>query len=276
MHHRNGFTIVELIISVAVVAILAAITAVSYNGLRAAALQHVAETNLQSAAEAMQLEHLTSGEYPTILPSSITGTTNGNSGEDSDSSSRSHDGIELTLKWSSVFTRYASLSAVQNGVLLSQICQTLIDEGVGKGVDKGGNTQAYITGCGNWNHNSMQVTGWNSRVWSTPVTREQLLQYGDTFTTSDTWNGVQATVVKNFYTQLVQRQESMGGSFPVASFWDSWANSNNGGVIYQNLPDSPQAKASFCIEATANGIDKVWHIDEGGVVRDGACDLGSK
>ena len=41
MHHRNGFTIVELIISVAVVAILAAITAVSYNGLRAAALQHV-------------------------------------------------------------------------------------------------------------------------------------------------------------------------------------------------------------------------------------------
>lgn len=312
MRYERGFTIVEILISVTIIVILASVTIVSYSGLRAAAIQHVAESNLQTAAESMEIEYQLSGTYPTVLPDAIAkgantsnggggggattggsggsndtsgsgsssgggtgsgGTSSGgNSGASSGSNTSSSGGVTLTLKWSGTFTRYSNLSPVQNGVLLSQICQTLIDEGAGKGVDKGGNTQTYIMGCGNWNHNSMQVTGWDTRVWNTPVTSDQLLQYASSFTTSDSWNSAQIGVVKNFYTQLAERQKSMGGSFPITSFWDSWANSGNGGVIYQALPSSPQTKISFCIEASADGTDKVWHISDDSVIREGACD----
>lgn len=285
---RPGFTIIELLIAIVVIGILAAITTVAYQGVQAQAIKRVAEYNLKIAAEAMQLEYQTTGEYPVSLPSDVGGSaisntgTGGNNGGGSGSGTTNTSGgtnngnggsssTNLSLKWSGTFTTYSNLTAVQNGVLLSQICQDLINEGAGKGVDKGGNTQSYIMSCGNWNKGSMQVTAWNSKVWNTPVSDTQLLQYANSFTTNDTWNAAQIGVVKNFYTQLVSRQKSEGGGFPVTTFWDSWATSRNGGTMYQALPATMQTKTSFCIEASDPSGKVISHIGEDSTLHDGPC-----
>lgn len=254
---RPGFTIVELLIVVVVLGILMAISIVGYGGVRLAALKAAAKHDLQTVSTAMQVAQIETGTYPAEIPESVKQTDSG---------------VTLSVKWSGKFTRYTNLTPVQNGVLLADICQQLINEGVGRAANQGGSIQNYITGCGNWNNNSMQVTAWNSRVWNTPVNSQQLLDYANNFTSSDTWNASQVTVVKNFYNQLVERHTSMGGTFPIISFWDSWANSNNGGVVYQPLPDKIEEKQSYCVEATIEGQPGViWHIGEDNVVREGPC-----
>jgi len=255
---HSGFTIVELLIVVMVIAILAGIILVGYNGIRVAAMNAAAKSDLQHVSEAMQIALIENGmkTYPATIPPTV----------------KPSPSTQLTLKWSGVFTKYTNLTAVQNGVLLSTICQNLIDEGLGKGLNQGGQTNDYVTGCGNWNNNSMQVTGWTTKVWNTPLSSQQLLDYANAFTTSDTWNASQAPVTKNFYTQLVQRLTSMGGSFPVTSFWDSWANSSNGGVQYQNLPSTMTTRTSYCVEATLeNSTIPSWHIGEDGTIAEGPC-----
>lgn len=253
---KKGFTIVELLIVVVVIAILASILYVGYGGIRVAAMKSAAQSDLRNVETAMQLAYQDLGTYPAEIPSTV----------------KPSSSTILTVRWSGTSTSYGALTDVQNGVLLSQICQNLIDEGFGRGVNQGGATQNYITGCGNWNHGSMQVTAWDSRVWSTPISSTQLLNYANTFTTTDTWNSAQIGVVKNFYTQLVQRHTATGGTFPIKSFWDSWATTGNGGVIKQALPATLETKTSFCVEATvASSSTTIWHIDETGSLKEGAC-----
>jgi len=270
----SAFTVVELLIVVTVIAILAAITVVGYNGIRLAAANSVAREQLRHIGQAMELERVETGSFPDTIPDSV---KSGGASGDSDSTGGGNSGsggstnVETIVKWSGVVTSYGALTDVQNGVLLAKTCQELISEGLGKGVDQGGKTQAYITGCGNWNHGSMQITGWDTKVWNTPVSGDQLLAYANAFTTSDTWNKAQIAVVKNFYTQLVQRQSTQGGMFPIKSFWDSWANSSNGGVLQQPLPSNPVTKETYCAEARTTQPVTVWHIGEDGVVREGEC-----
>lgn len=258
LRSSRGFTIVELIIVVVVVSILAAITVVAYNGIRVAAMRSVALSDLRDINQVMQIERQETGTYPEELPESVRESGNG--------------AVELIVSWSGTFHRYENLTAVQNGVLLSQICADLVAEGVGQGVNQGGQTQSYITGCGNWNRGSMQITGWNSRVWNTPVSSEQLLNYANNFTTSDTWNASHATVVRAFHNELVERHLSLGGSFPVTSFWDSWATPQNGGVQYQPL-GTPVDSISYCVEARAdNNPSLVWHVGDDGHIKEGPCE----
>jgi hypothetical protein len=49
---------------------------------------------------------------------------------------------------SGTINHYSNVTAVQNSVLLAQICQDLVSESEGKGVNQSGVTNAYITGCG--------------------------------------------------------------------------------------------------------------------------------
>ncbi len=285
LRSRSGFTIVEMLIVVVVLAILVGISVVGYNGVRVAAFDTAAKAELRNAATAMQLAYQETGTYPSTIPKTGgqsgpgTGTGSGagsgtgaESGNGTGAGSTSAGATTLTVKWSGTVTTYGTLTDVQNGVLLSNICQDLIDEGFGKAPNQGGQVQTYITGCGNWNNGSMQVTAWNTRVWNTPVSSAQLLEYANTFTSSDTWNASQVTVVKNFYTELVKRHTDTGGIFPVKSFWDSWAAPGNGGVQKQALPANPTTKTGYCVEATmGSSSSKVWHIDETGTIKEGPC-----
>lgn len=55
MHKRHGFTIVELLIVIVIIAILAAITVVAYSGIQARAKFNQQASNMERLARAMQL-----------------------------------------------------------------------------------------------------------------------------------------------------------------------------------------------------------------------------
>ena len=65
--NRQGFTIVELLIVVVVIAILAAITIVSYNGITQRALVTSLSTDLTNASKQLKLDQVTLGAFPTSL-----------------------------------------------------------------------------------------------------------------------------------------------------------------------------------------------------------------
>lgn len=251
-----AFTIVELIIIIVVIALIVVISVVGYNGVRNAAATRAVQSDLDRVASEMQHAYQKTGAYPTSLPSDYKSTGNST----------------VTLVKSGETVYYQNLTPVQNGVLLSQICQDLVSEGVGKAVNQSGTLTEYITGCGNWNYNSMQVTGWNSRVWATPITSEQLLTYANNFTTNDNWNKVQETVVRNFFNQMVERHTQQGGIFPVTSFWDYWATTSNGGIMLQPLPTNTQKRPYYCIEGkVTNAPDIIWKINENTKLKKGMC-----
>ncbi len=252
----TAFTIVELLLIVLVIGIIVTISVVAYNGIRKATLAKAAQSDLMNVSAEMQRVFQATGQYPASLPSSVTAST----------------GIQLTHKSAGKRPFYQNLSTVQNGTLLSEICDDLVAEGVGNGTSQGGQARAYITSCGNWNHDSMQVTGWTSKVWQTPVTSQALLNYADTFTAGSTWDSDQERVIKSFYHQLVDRLVQSGGTFPITSFWDYWATPSNGGVQQQPLSDTPQLIPFYCVESQITGdTQAVWHITEKSKSEAGPC-----
>lgn len=68
---RTGFTIVELLIVVVVIAILAAMTIVSFSGIQQRAQLTSLKSELTNAAKAMEIANVDSGTYPAVLPSSV-------------------------------------------------------------------------------------------------------------------------------------------------------------------------------------------------------------
>ncbi|PPG44387.1 type II secretion system protein [Rathayibacter sp. AY2B5] len=58
---RSGFTIVELLIVIVVIAILAAITIVGYNGITKQAVEASMKSDLQTAATALGTDHALAG-----------------------------------------------------------------------------------------------------------------------------------------------------------------------------------------------------------------------
>ena len=64
MNKNKGFTIVELLIVVVVIAILAAITIVSYNGITARTTSAALESGLSSSAKKVMQYHIENGSYP--------------------------------------------------------------------------------------------------------------------------------------------------------------------------------------------------------------------
>jgi len=72
---QRGFTIVELLIVVVVIAILAAITIVSYNGIQKRAREATLSTNLGSAAQQLKVDLSLTGDgiYPATLAAANSG-----------------------------------------------------------------------------------------------------------------------------------------------------------------------------------------------------------
>ncbi|MES2630966.1 MAG: prepilin-type N-terminal cleavage/methylation domain-containing protein [Patescibacteria group bacterium] len=254
----SGFTIVELLIVVLVIGILVAITSLGYNGVRKSTMNKVAQSDLHNISAEMERALQKTNEYPTTVPDTL----------------RNSDGITLTVAKSGKTVVYSGLSPIQNGVLFGKVFQDLINEGAGRGVNKGGQTQDVITWNGTWNWPSMQFTGWTTKTWNVPVTSAALLSYADNFNPvpNGDWNEFQEPLTKNFYYSMVERFQEQGGTFPITSFWDSWASSTNGGVMAVPLPTNGISTPYYCVEAKSSAYDDVvWHITQDNKLVSGEC-----
>ncbi|MGO3701684.1 MAG: type IV pilin protein [Candidatus Saccharimonadales bacterium] len=252
----SGFTIVELLIVIVVIAILAAISLVAFGAVQGRARVASLQSDLASTAKLMKMEHSKTGVYPGVLPAEV----------------RPSPGVTLTLV--STPGGYSGLSAVQNGVLFQSVCQSLINEGLGRSINNGGQNEQYITGCNVYNHNTMQINGWSAHDFQTPVSTTSVSSWYNTHVAHDSWRPDKKQAFLTFATELSERFIESGGRFPVTSFWDSWANSTNGGVLRESLP-APSSGASdiaFCIEATHLAIPaQPWHLRETGKPTQGTC-----
>ena len=63
-YKQKGFTIVELLIVIVVIAILAGITIVAYNGIQTRARDNVRKADLNSLAKAIEAFYAINGNYP--------------------------------------------------------------------------------------------------------------------------------------------------------------------------------------------------------------------
>lgn len=253
----SGFTVVELIVVIVVVALVATIGVYAYNSVRKTAVVRSAQSDLQRLATEMQRSYQSLKTYPTTIPTTV---------KASDSK------VTLSMVRSGTQTTYSGLNAVQNGILLSQTCNDLLAEGVGRGVDQGGNTNNYISSCDNWVAASAQITGWETRVWNVPVTSQQFTDYAAAYTVSGAYHKqAQETAVKNFYNQLNSRFLAQGGTYPITSFWDYWANSGNGGVMHQPIAGNGTSAPFYCAQASIIGSTEIWKMDQTAKLQQGAC-----
>ena len=69
---QKGFTIVELLIVIVVIAILAAVTIVTYSGIQARAIESSAKTDLSNLGKQLELFHVENARYPLVIPTPTT------------------------------------------------------------------------------------------------------------------------------------------------------------------------------------------------------------
>jgi prepilin-type N-terminal cleavage/methylation domain-containing protein len=257
---KKGFTIVELLIAITVIAILVTIGVVGYSNVRTSTAVRSVQSDLLNAFDSIESDAALNGGL--VYP-------------DADNLL---DGIRLSPNVTltpivSTLPHYSNLSSVQAGVLVSEICQNLIDEEYGNGVNAGGNIDDYIMGCGNWNDDSMQITGWDTQLFNVPVSSTAFTDYADSVPAGSAYHPNQRSTIQTFYRELNSRFLAQGGTYPITSFWDAWASPTNGGVMMEPLPepDPVSDETRYCIEGRYEGIDLVWHVRSSGKLSEGTC-----
>lgn len=242
----NAFTIVEIIVVITVIAILATISFALYTSVKQNAAKSSAMSALTSAQKTLDIHIL---RKSLDLQSAM---------QDINTSS------DLTLQLvTSDGVYYDNLTAVQNGVLFHTICLQLVTDtqySLIHPID-GSSPQSVVMSCDDSIAGSgLQITGWETKYWSTPVTRNQIQNYINNVPYDSWWTNKQE-VVRNFHTELISRFEASGGKWPITSFWDPWANMWSG-VHKEGLPTpEPLNPGEYCVQAIHHSYpDKVYSI----------------
>lgn len=252
-----GFTIVELLIVIVVIGILATIGAVSYNGINRRAASGSTMSDLRSAQQTMASQQAFTHAKPTALPSDI------------------HSTDSVTLTFVAGTSHYSGLSAVQNGVLFYTICKQLIADPQYSTIHakSGGGTNSVVMSCDDSiSAGGLQITGWDTKNWAVPVTQSAIQSYIDSVP-YDSWWIDRQSVVRGFYSALISQFTASGGTWPITSFWDPWANQWSG-VPKSDLPaPDSDGSDSYCImAASVHFPDIIYHtVGSGGQIVSGAC-----
>lgn len=101
-HKQHGFTIVELLIVIVIIAILAAITVVAYNGIQQRAQNTAKISNVDSLTKLISLYRADRGSYPVTTNSSYCLTT--------DNLCTGYDGTKVTSNNSSLMAALRTYS----------------------------------------------------------------------------------------------------------------------------------------------------------------------
>ncbi len=253
---KQGFTIVELLVVIAVIGILTAIGIVSYSGVQRHSVEAVVQTGLKEGHDQMEILQLRTGAYPTALPEDI----------------KPSPDVTFQLVTSSL-PHYSGLGTVQNGVLFQKVCADLIGEGYGTGTNNGNQSEQYVTACNVYGRAAMQINGWNAHDFNVPIDSATVRDWYEANISYDSYRPHHKTDVVTFASALSSRFTAMGGSFPVTSFWDPWASPGNG-VAKVDLPepDASGGGETYCLQATSTRFsDVVWHVSPSGRVMNGAC-----
>lgn len=242
---RAGFTLVEITVVVFVLAILAAIGVVSYNGYQRRSVVTVLEKDLSLALDEIDIADTVDGAIPENLLDDFKTT----------------EGVTVTFDSTEV-DHYSGLSAVQNGVLFFNMCNSLIAEGFAVGQNNGGQTEQYISACNVYNNPELQVnSAWNARNFNVPVTDSTLTNLADSLDySSDTWRPNRTAIEQEFYNTWHTRFMAQGGYYPITTFWDPWAN-QWAGIPKEDLPEPDANSLSiFCVQATHDKFPNMPYI----------------
>lgn len=265
-HPRRGFTLVELLIACVVIAILAAVAIVAYNGMQRRTAEATIFSDLKKASEQLRIAYVRSPatfENISVIPEDF------------------RPSGDVTIRYGSSAAsgpHYSNLSPVQKGVLFYDICEELISDPYYATIHArdGSATNSVMMRCTDRiEGGGLQITGWSSPFWDTPVTKAEIQTFIDNVPYDEWWTDRQ-DVVRAFYTELMNRFEARGGTFPITSFWDTWANQWSG-VHREDLPppDAPSSSSgsgAYCVEAYHNNFpDSIFRITEDDKVEPGSC-----
>lgn len=184
---RPGFTLVELMIVIIVIAILAGIVLASYGGWRHMTAVNVVKNDLTQASASLKNTVNFSGSYPATL------------------SMQPSSSVVFTYKPNGTI-QYANLTSNQNAQLFLNICNSVMPLAAPDG------SQTYVTKCvGQW---GVDITGGaHDSYLSTPIQSN--------FTISDNPSGTGSyynpynQVVGAASSQIASTFQQEGGTFPV-------------------------------------------------------------
>ncbi|HMS93332.1 MAG TPA: hypothetical protein PKD28_02975 [Candidatus Saccharibacteria bacterium] len=275
MKHLKGFTIVEIAVVILIIAVLVTLSVASYQGLRERAAKNTVLSDLQNAGtivEQYALKH--GGEFPDTdyLVANFNNTKDVNlsvvvSGEEEGGGSTG--------------PVYSNLTSVQNGVLFHTICTNLANDnrpdvpelkyGQGYQIDRNtgqpSRTVNYLWGpttCNVYNNPEIQINGAYATAGATlnvPISEARLLQEATKSRTDQ--NAIDFPdynhVVNQFYQTIHDRFVAQGGTWPITTFWDPWANQWSG-VRKEELPVLPPVTGGGGVASGPNEITKSYCI----------------
>ena len=254
----RGFTIVELLIVIVVISILATIVIAAYNGMQQRSARSVATGALKQAQNEVNVNTLSAkGAPPSSLPATV----------------KIPDDVEMHYQIPGNY--YNDLSAVQNGVLFQSICEELVNDPEYSTIHSadGNQTSNVVMRCDDSiSANSLLITGWNSRTWNTPLNKAPIEAYMASVP-YDSWWVDKQDVIRGFYQALIDTFEERGGTWPITSFWDPWANQWSG-VPKEELPEPVTDKlGGYCIQATHLDYPDTSYIvtNDDQDIREGTC-----
>lgn len=255
----DGFTIVELLIIVVIIAVLAAMGVVGYNGIQKRVVVAVLESDLSNAEKAVELEAVDASQPLDDIPATF------------------HASQGVTLTYISLGrSHYSNLNTVQNGVLFHTLCDELANDPQYATIhakDGSASDSVVMTCDDSVDAHSLQITGWDTKKWSTPLTKETIEAYLASVP-ADAWWTDKQKVIRKFYTTLISRFSASGGTWPIQSFWDPWANEWNG-TKKETLPVADNDDVEkYCIQASHQKFPEImYHVTyRDKTAKEGSCE----